>query len=755
MLPTPLRVAVLLLLAATALSSTAAAALAPSAGGREVKDWQPQGEPDSGASPSAPQLSGANETAGSRRTSAWGATCAQQGTSGVPSSWQRLSLGGRGGSSMCGVHDQGLAAPDGGELHDGLVLEVPPVSVPPRSRSVTEAPLVSFDEYKKGLQEKLVEQSKRKEREGASREAVAPGEQPPATEAGGSPDADAAAISAAAPDEPAGAVDAAPAVAAEPEVVAATAHGVDTMPMGSVSTTEPIASTAGDADAVSAIPAVPPMSMQSESTEPPPSVSVATVHGVLVQPDAGGGGSGGSSGARFNYASARFGAKVLAANREGHNSKAVLSDNADAYYITSCSAPDKWLAVELSEEVLMDTVALTNVEFYSAPLREWDLYVSRTYPKGDGHWTPLARLVALPERGVQSFSLPHPAWARFLVLAGRSHHGEARYCTLTQLQVHGKDAAETLREEMALAEVEVGEVAHALRATGSADLAAGAPPVAEAPPGDGVASGAQDEAQTQPVVEAPAVAQPAAPLQAAVVTDVVDPAAADAPAVIGGANASDSGAVASPPEQADPAAADVSNATARAAAPAAPQAPPPGSGAPQPPGGQDNIFKTLVHKLKALELNVSVMDAYMMEINSRYVDNLRQLDADVSALQQAAVNANVAVSALAARLTAVEGRAFSDAAQAQAAVHAELLREVRALKADMQRAAAREVALGCMAAVFVAVLLLQRAAEAAPPGPEEARPARRAVLALRRACAALALANGVIGALMHLVYYKP
>jgi hypothetical protein len=658
---------------------------------------------------------------------------------------------------MCGVHDQGLTVADGsgGESHDGLVLEVPPVSVPPRSRSGTEAPLVSFDEYKKGLQEKLVEQSKRKEREGASREAASlPGELPPATEAAGSVDGVPAAISAAAPDEPAGAVDTSPAVAAEPEVVAATAHGVDTMPMGSAPTAEgPLTSTAGDADSVSAIPAVPPVSTQSPGSPesaapppPPPSVSVATVHGVLVQPDAG---AGGSSGARFNYASARFGAKVLASNREGRNGKAVLSDDADAYYITSCSAPDKWLAVELSEEVLMDSVALTVVEFYSAPLREWDLYVSRTYPKGDGHWTPLARLVALPERGVQSFSLPHPAWARFLVLAGRSVHGEARYCTLTQLQVHGKDAAETLREELALAEVEVGEVAHALRATGGGDAAAGAPLVADAQPGDGAASGAQDEAQTQTqtqplpsqVAEAPAVAQPAAPLQPAVVTDVVDAAAPDAPAVIGGANASDSGAVAPPPEQADPAAPEVSNATARASTPAA--APP-----------QDNIFKTLVHKLKALELNVSVMDAYMSDINSRYVDNLRQLDADVSALQQAAVNASVAVSALAARMTAVEGRAFSDAAQAQAAAQAELLREVRALKADMQRAAAREVALGCMVAVFVAVLLLQRAAEA-PPGPAEVRPARRAVLALRRACAALALANGFIGALMHLVYYGP
>ena len=739
--PTPMRVAVLMLVAVAVRHSTAAAALASGVGGRGEADWaQPEGRPASagalhgGAASAAPLLRGANESAGSRRASAWGATWGstteQQGTSGVPSSWQRLSLGGRGGSSMCGVYDRDL--PDGGE--PPLFAEVPPVSVPPRRQA--EA-IVSFDEYKKSIQS-VVEQSKRKEREGASREAAAPGEQP-VLEALGSPDAGAGAVSAAPPDEPVDAVNATHEAAAEPEAVAASASGADVMLPGS-QPTEP--STASDADAVSAIPAVPPMSTQlpgspeAEAPPPPPSVSVATVHGVLVQPDP----ASGSSSARFNYASARFGAKVLASNKEGHNAKAALSDDADAYYITPCTAPDKWLAVELSEEVLMDSVQLTNVEFYSAPLREWDLYVSRTYPKGDGTWTPLARLVALPERGTQSFSLPHPAWARFLVLAGRSHHGEARYCTLTQLAVHGKDAAETLREEMALAEVEVGEVAHALRASGGGDAAAAGAPVADAMPGDGVASGTQDEAhgQPSPVVEAPAAAQPAAPLAPSVAADVLDAAAPDAPAVIGGTSAStqvaDAGAGATPPEQVD-AAPEASAGAARVAAP-------------PPPGGQDNIFKTLVHKLKALELNVSVLDAYMMDINSRYVDNLRQLDAEVSALQQAAVNASVAVGALAARMTAVEGRAFSDAAQAQAAAQAELLREVRALQADMQRAAAREVALGCMVAVFVAVLLLQRG-EAGPPAPGDGRPAWRAVLALRRACAALALANGAIGALMH------
>ena len=162
-------------------------------------------------------------------------------------------------------------------------------------------------------------------------------------------------------------------------------------------------------------------------------------------------------------------------------------------------------------------------------------------------------------------------------------------------------------------------------------------------------------------------------------------------------------------------------------------------------GGQDNIFKTLVHKLKALELNVSVMDAYMAE-SSRYVQTIQHLDADVASLQQAAANASAALSALATRLAAIEARASSDAAQAQA--------QMRELRAKVDRAAAREIALACMCAMFMAVVLLARTAGDARGDAGDAlsavmHPTKRAVLALKRTCAALALANGFLGVLLH------
>ena len=71
---------------------------------------------------------------------------------------------------------------------------------------------------------------------------------------------------------------------------------------------------------------------------PPPLSGDADLSAALAPPS------------RFNYASERNGAKVLAANREAKHASAVLSADVDSYMISPCAA-DKWLVVELSQEV--------------------------------------------------------------------------------------------------------------------------------------------------------------------------------------------------------------------------------------------------------------------------------------------------------------------------------------------------------------------------------------------------------------------
>ena len=59
---------------------------------------------------------------------------------------------------------------------------------------------------------------------------------------------------------------------------------------------------------------------------------------------------------RFNYAADSNGAKAVASNKEARNRKFVVSHDLDLYMINPCSAPDKWVVLELSEEAFVDTV---------------------------------------------------------------------------------------------------------------------------------------------------------------------------------------------------------------------------------------------------------------------------------------------------------------------------------------------------------------------------------------------------------------
>jgi len=613
----------------------------------------------------------------------------------------------------------------------------------PRPKPSSADHILSFDDYKRSVAE-LLEAAKRKERESGDRSTLAP------AEAAAAPAVDTEGAAVPPPPPPASVFEAA---ASAPSAAVA----VEETDAASDAGTESSPGAAG-ADA-------PPSEAAVEASLPPPSpAQLPVVLGVSLGDDRPDGGSPSPGPLRYNYASERNGAKVLAANREAKNALSALSEDRDAYLISPCAA-QKWLVVELSEEVRVESLVLANWEFYSAPIKELDLFSARHYPPAE--WAPLARLQATPQRGSHLFQLPHPPWARFLLLALRSQHGEARFCTLSALAVHGMDAAETLREEMALAEAEVGQVNHALRvgsggaeqgaqggeeeglavspateevgghaqetpnpeATAGGERAGGEPAATSSEGARGEASGAAENAAAAPAVEqqAPPTAPSAAPLspQQQPPGDVSpDAPAADAPA--------------------------------DGAQPARVQAQP-ASGPSPPPGGDDNIFRTLVHKLKGLELNVSLIDRYMTDTNARYVDTFRELEADVAALERDRENASAVFAALGGRLAALEQRAQAEAQLAREAAQravqealAPLMEQLGGLQAAARSARARELAGAALVAMLAAALLLLRAqdgdgAQAKGPASAEVGVPARAVATLRSCVAVLTLSNGALG----------
>ena len=63
---------------------------------------------------------------------------------------------------------------------------------------------------------------------------------------------------------------------------------------------------------------------------------------------------------RHNFALARDGAKLIAANREAKKASAVLDSDGDTFCKNECKA-DKWIIIELSQVAKVDAVELSQV----------------------------------------------------------------------------------------------------------------------------------------------------------------------------------------------------------------------------------------------------------------------------------------------------------------------------------------------------------------------------------------------------------
>ncbi|KAG9456924.1 hypothetical protein H6P81_001432 [Aristolochia fimbriata] len=151
-------------------------------------------------------------------------------------------------------------------------------------------------------------------------------------------------------------------------------------------------------------------------------------------------------GKEYNYASAAKGAKVLDFNKEAKGAANILDKDKDKYLRNPCSAEEKFVIVELSEETLVDTIEIANCEHYSSNFKDFELLSSSIYPTD--HWVKLGNFTAGNVKHAQRFTLPEPKWARYIKLNLLSHHGSEFYCTLSVLEVYGVDAVERMLEDL-------------------------------------------------------------------------------------------------------------------------------------------------------------------------------------------------------------------------------------------------------------------------------------------------------------------
>ncbi|TVY83613.1 Uncharacterized protein LSUE1_G002646 [Lachnellula suecica] len=161
---------------------------------------------------------------------------------------------------------------------------------------------------------------------------------------------------------------------------------------------------------------------------------------------------------RFSYASFDAGATVLKTHSGAKNSKAILIENKDSYMLSECSAQNKFVIIELSEDIWIDTVVLANYEFFSSMVRTFRVSVSDRYPVKMEKWKDAGTYEARNSRDIQAFLIGNPQiWARYLRIEFMSHYGNEYYCPLSLVRVHGTRMLESWKETEAIGEEEDSE----------------------------------------------------------------------------------------------------------------------------------------------------------------------------------------------------------------------------------------------------------------------------------------------------------
>jgi hypothetical protein len=141
---------------------------------------------------------------------------------------------------------------------------------------------------------------------------------------------------------------------------------------------------------------------------------------------------------RFNYASFDCAATIMKTNADTKGAPNILIENKDTYLLNKCSSQNKFVIIELCQDILVDTVAIANFEFFSSMFRHIRISVSDRFPVTNDGWHNLGEFEAASVRNVQHFYIKNPLiWARYLQVEFLSHWGNEFYCPISLVRVHG------------------------------------------------------------------------------------------------------------------------------------------------------------------------------------------------------------------------------------------------------------------------------------------------------------------------------
>ncbi|KAL9546876.1 hypothetical protein MBANPS3_006439 [Mucor bainieri] len=137
---------------------------------------------------------------------------------------------------------------------------------------------------------------------------------------------------------------------------------------------------------------------------------------------------------RFNYASTDCAATVRKVNKQAKGAQSILYESKDQYLLNKCSA-DKFVIINLCEEIVVDTIVMANFEFFSSTFKDFRVYASSKYPTNE--WRLLGQWQARNTRDLQVFKVPYSGFLEYMKIEFLTHYGHEYYCPLSLVRVHG------------------------------------------------------------------------------------------------------------------------------------------------------------------------------------------------------------------------------------------------------------------------------------------------------------------------------
>eukprot|EP00494_Astrolonche_serrata_P023308 UN23566 len=122
---------------------------------------------------------------------------------------------------------------------------------------------------------------------------------------------------------------------------------------------------------------------------------------------------------------------VVESPKDAQDVHAILTGNKNRYMLMPC-AGEKYFTIQLTEDVIVDTVTIVNHEHYSSNFR--NLTISGAQKNPTTEWKIIRRFEADNIRQEHIIGV-EPAWVRFVRFNITSYYGSEYYCPVSKVQV--------------------------------------------------------------------------------------------------------------------------------------------------------------------------------------------------------------------------------------------------------------------------------------------------------------------------------